>query len=260
MKKTLIALAVAASAAVSGSAMAWTANGTGGSVDMGGTLNPVTKVTPWEVKTGDAVTDLDAQIQRGQRVVDVVVNRAIPVLGIRVADAVNKTFIGGQPDIVPQIDYHGAVDTNAFNANVAPMNLKVKNDQNQEIGTMVVDMFAYGESSWDGVYAGKKRLFANNAGHAFFGGLGHNNQSVSGNGVFDRVAAIDSGFVANYTNQNAQDKEPGVEDFSGSDRYSAFYGSGIEQGKVITLTLNSPAQGDASIIWRASLPVTVSYR
>lgn len=32
MKKTLIALAVAASAAVSGSAMAWTANGSGNSV------------------------------------------------------------------------------------------------------------------------------------------------------------------------------------------------------------------------------------
>ncbi|HEI3186174.1 TPA: hypothetical protein SI321_005057, partial [Escherichia coli] len=55
MKKTLIALAVAASAAVSGSAMAWTANGTGGSVELGGTLNPVEKVTPWEVKVGDDV-------------------------------------------------------------------------------------------------------------------------------------------------------------------------------------------------------------
>ena len=61
MKKTLIALAVAASAAVSGSAMAWTANGTGGSVDMGGTLIPEGKVTPWEVKVGDAVKGLDAE-------------------------------------------------------------------------------------------------------------------------------------------------------------------------------------------------------
>ena len=37
MKKTLIALAVATSAAVSGSAMAWTANGDGGSVSLSGT-------------------------------------------------------------------------------------------------------------------------------------------------------------------------------------------------------------------------------
>ncbi|EGJ4498914.1 hypothetical protein INB87_004741, partial [Escherichia coli] len=69
MKKTLIALAVAASAAVSGSAMAWTANGTGNSVELGGTLTPVEKVSPWEVKTGDAVTGLDAPIQKGQKIV-----------------------------------------------------------------------------------------------------------------------------------------------------------------------------------------------
>ena len=67
MKKTLIALAVAASAVVSGSAMAagWEQNGTGGSVDLGGTLTPVEKATPWEVKVGDAVTGLDGQIQKG---------------------------------------------------------------------------------------------------------------------------------------------------------------------------------------------------
>ena len=262
MKKTLIALAVAASAAVSGSAMAWTANGTGGSVNMGGTLNPVDKVTPWEVKVGAAVNGLDAVIRKGNTTVDILVNNAIPVLGIRVADAINKTFIGGQPDIVPQIDYHGAVDTNAFNAGAVPVNLKVKNAQNQEIGTMVVDMIAYGESSWSGSgnQPGKKQLFANNAGNAFFGGLGHGESAVSTGGLYERIVAIDSGFVANYTDQNVPAKAAGIEDFSGSDNYSAFYGSGIEQGKVITLTLNSPAQGDAPIIWNASLPVTVSYQ
>ncbi|EOK2317588.1 hypothetical protein ACXAQL_004570 [Escherichia coli] len=70
MKKTFIALVVAASAAVSVSAMAagWEQNGSGGSVDMSGTLTPVEKVTPWEVKVGDAVTGLDAQIQKDQSV------------------------------------------------------------------------------------------------------------------------------------------------------------------------------------------------
>lgn len=91
MKKTLIALAVAASAAVSGSAMAWTANGTGNSVDLGGTLTPVEKVTPWEVKTGAAVTGLDAQVTQGQTMVDVAVKKAIPVLGIRTQE-VGKSF------------------------------------------------------------------------------------------------------------------------------------------------------------------------
>lgn len=52
MKKTLIVLAVTASVMTSGSAMAWTLNGSGGSVELGGTLTPAEKVTLWEVKTG----------------------------------------------------------------------------------------------------------------------------------------------------------------------------------------------------------------
>lgn len=83
MRRSLVALAVAAASVISGSAMAWTANGTGGSVDLSGTLIPQGLVTPWEVKTGTAVTGLDADIEKGQRIVDVAVDNAIPVLGIR---------------------------------------------------------------------------------------------------------------------------------------------------------------------------------
>ncbi|WP_105461997.1 hypothetical protein [Escherichia coli] len=260
MKKTLIALAVAASAAVSGSAMAWTANGTGGSVELGGTLTPADVVTPWEVKTGNAVTGLDADIRKGDTKVDITVKNAIPVLGIRVADAIKKTFIGG-PGIAPQINYHGAVNTNAFDAGTVPVNLVVKDVQDQKIGTMVVDMLAYGESSWSNTeYPGKKQLFAVNAGDAFFGGLGHDISSVFANGLYERVAAIDSEFVANYTNQNVKNEPAGVELFDTPAIFSGFYGSGIEQGKIIKITLDQAATGDAPIQWKASLPVTVSYQ
>lgn len=44
MKKTLIALAVAASAVVSGSAMAWTGGGNGGSLELGGTWHRRTNI------------------------------------------------------------------------------------------------------------------------------------------------------------------------------------------------------------------------
>ncbi|HAW7646123.1 TPA: hypothetical protein JLI93_004733 [Escherichia coli] len=260
MKKTLIALAVAASAAVSGSAMAWTANGTGGSVDLGGTLTPVEKITPWEVKVGAAVNDLDGSIQKGQRNVDIVVNKAIPVLGIRVA-AASKTFIGG-PGIVPQIDYHGAVDTGAFNAGMVPVNLEVKDVHDQRIGTMVVNMIAYGESSWNDSVSGDigyKQLFAANAGDAFFGGLGHNETSVFTDGLYERVVAIDPEFVANYTNQGGDRRTTEQELFNSQNAtFSGFYGSGIEQGKIIKITLENPAGADA-IVWKASLPVTVTY-
>ena len=73
MKKTLIALAVAASAAVSGTSMAavgeWTPGGEGGSFEMRGTLVVAgADANPWEVKVGDAVTGLDAQIQEGAEI------------------------------------------------------------------------------------------------------------------------------------------------------------------------------------------------
>ncbi|EPA2893684.1 hypothetical protein ACQ1UY_000513 [Escherichia coli] len=124
MKKTLIALAVAASAVVSGSAMAagWEQNGTGTDVVLGGTLTPVAKVTPWEVKTGDAVTNLDAQVQKGQTSVTVSVNQAIPVLGIRTA---STTPFQGKAGISPQIDYDGAVDVGGFSAGVTTLTLNV---------------------------------------------------------------------------------------------------------------------------------------
>lgn len=67
MKKTLIALAVAASAAVSGSAMAWEQNGTGGSVSLSGTVDVLQPTTPWEVQVGGNVNDLNTQISQERR-------------------------------------------------------------------------------------------------------------------------------------------------------------------------------------------------
>ncbi|HAW3399355.1 TPA: hypothetical protein JLS63_005128, partial [Escherichia coli] len=223
-------------------------------------LTPADVVTPWEVKVGAAVNGLDADIRKGDTTVDIPVKNAIPVLGIRVADAINKTFIG-EPGIAPQINYHGAVDTNAFNAGTVPVNLEVKDVQNQKIGTMVVDMIAYGESSWThSDYAGKKQLFAVSAGDAFFGGLGHNLTSVYANGLYEKIVAIDFEFSANYTDQNNEAYDAGVELFNAPVVLSGFYASGIEQGKTIKLTLDQAATGDAPIQWKASLPVTVSYQ
>lgn len=106
MKKTLIALAVAASAVVSGSAMAWTGGGNGGSLELGGTLAPQDKYIPWETSVGAAVSDLNAQIIKGEKAVSISHTSAIPVLGIR---NVANGFTG-LPLIDPQIDYKGAVD------------------------------------------------------------------------------------------------------------------------------------------------------
>ncbi|HDP9994811.1 TPA: fimbrial protein, partial [Escherichia coli] len=181
MKKTLIALAVAASAVVSGSAMAWTANGDGGSVDLGGTLTPTDVMTPWEVKVGAAVNDLNAAIRKGDTKVDIPVNKAIPVLGIRVADTTWKAF-WGKPGIAPNIDYHGAINVNDFSHGEVPLTLDVKNTQDQKIGSLTVNLSAgaeyarYNPSTDQGE---KYVLYQNSKGELFFGGLGTNSDAVA---------------------------------------------------------------------------------
>ena len=261
MKKTLIALAVAASAAVSGSAMAWTANGSGTSVELGGTLTPVKVVSPWEVKTGDAVTGLNAQIKKGQKTVDIAVDKAIPVLGIRTVKA--ETFVGG-PGLSPQISYGGAVKVAEFTKGQAPLTLEVKDVNDAKIGTADTYILAAALSSYvnlDDSESNTKSLYASVDGKAFFGGIGENAQAVA-----DFPIAATSGIFAeasqNFTHQGVTElSEAGESGFNVPNAtYSAFYASGIEQGKTIKITLDQAATGDAPIQWKASLPISVTYQ
>lgn len=255
MKKTLIALAVAASAAVSGSAMAWTENGTGGSVDLGGTLIPVEKTTPWEVKTGGAVIGLNAQIQTGQKVVDIAVNRAIPVLGIR---TIASTAFRGHSGISPQIDYGNAVNVDAFENGRAPVTLEVKDDTNTKIGTLTTSLGASALTSIKGSWTSYSHSYSDTAGQGFFGGLPKSAaETPDENIAFNVMPEV----ADHYTDQGAGYSRVGVTtSFSDPDfTYSGYYGAGIEEGKTINITLDQAASGDAPIQWRASLPVIVTY-
>lgn len=261
MKKTLIALAVAASAAVSGSAMAWTANGTGGSVDLGGTLTPADVITPWEVKVGAAVNGLDADIRKGDTTVSIPVNNAIPVLGIRTIESAAFT---GQRGISPQIEFNGAVSEldNLANANDAVLTLDVTDGVNK-IGEMVAPFIAAAQYSVAGPSANSvyKTMHATTPGDAFVGGLATVKGSTQ-EAFSNRVAALDSEFKAHFNEQGVSriERVSGANSFSNTAHtYSAWYGSGIESGKSIRITLDNPAGAD-EIVWEASLPVTVSYR
>ncbi|HCB9840036.1 TPA: hypothetical protein M2Q89_004931 [Escherichia coli] len=258
MKKTLIALAVAASAAVSGSAMAWTVNGTGGSVDLGGTLTPTDVITPWEVKVGNAVTGLDALVQKGQKTVEVKTSSAIPVLGIRTQDS---TFMG-QSGISPQISYDGAVDVDSFSAGTTTLTLNVTDANGDEIGTMSVPFLAAALSSYtNGSTSNTKSLYASERGKGFFGGLGKDSSAVAQYPV-SATSGIFAEASENFSYQGITSlSDPGETGFSvTSGTYSAFYASGIESGKTITITLDQAVSGDDAIQWKASLPITVSYQ
>lgn len=261
MKKTLMALGVIASITASASAMAWTSNGVGGNISVGGTLTPANNVTPWEVSTGAPVTNLDADIQQGDSYVDILVTQPIPVLGMRGA---TTTFKGG-PDFSPSVDYRGAIDATTFKSGITTLTLDIKdNTTDSKIGTMSVDLLAG---------AGVSRIPASGAheafsayttqGSPFYGALGNSSTSVINNldELITRIGALDGDIVANFTKQNASNitplKSPSFDVADTS--YSAFYGSGIEAGSRIKINLDSPAAGSSTIAWKAALPIVVSY-
>ncbi|EBX6890463.1 fimbrial protein, partial [Salmonella enterica] len=69
MKKTVIAVALA-STVFSGAAMAWEASGSGGNIEIGGSIQVTPYSTPWEVMAGAPATSLDANITKGVSVVN----------------------------------------------------------------------------------------------------------------------------------------------------------------------------------------------
>ncbi|HAI5246496.1 TPA: fimbrial protein [Escherichia coli] len=258
MKKTLIALAVAASAAVSGSAMAWTANGTGGSVDMGGILSPAHKVTPWEVKVGDAVKGLDAKIEKGQKTVEISLKSAIPLLGIRTQ---TSEVFHGQEGITPQISYGSAIDVHSFKEGMAPLTLEVKDSKGAKIGKAESSVLAAAMVSYsrDWIHS-LSSLYSGNDGLAFFGGLGTSKSGVHPSPL-DVAKKVFAEASEHFNTQG--DTGPvlvGEAEFSKNvATYSAFYASGIPESSKIKITLDEGACADAPVQWKASLPITVSY-
>lgn len=261
MKKTLIALAVAASAAISGSAMAWTPSGSGGSVELSGMLIPVIKVNPWEVKVGDAVKALDAKIEKDQRTVEISLKSAIPLLGIR-----TKTSdpFKGQKGISPQISYGNAIDTSSFKSGEAPLTLELKDSEGAKIGkaessVMAVAMTSVASSVIGNIHS-IYNLYAKDRGDAFFGGL-----STSPDGVhpspLDVSEKVFAGVSEHYNSQKVTDPAKKMsENFMISGfTYSSFYASGIPQSSKIKIILDKGVGGSAPIQWKASLPITVSY-
>ena len=259
MKKTLIALAVAASAAVSGSAMAWTASGTGGNVNFGGTLTPssTSKVTPWETRAGAGVMGLDAEVTQGQRSVQITTPHAVEILSIRTKDA--KAFQGGvNPGINPQIDFHGAAGD--FNAGKSTLSMEARTTEGVKIGSVTVAMSAGAMGSTSKGF--KSDIFAPNVGDGFFGGVSTSREQAYTN---IHAFATDQGFdevVANFDSQGVTGlTSKGTVNFNETSRkYSAFYIAAVASGEKFTVTLDNPVSGDGQIQWKASLPVTVSYQ
>ena len=263
MKKTLIALAVAASAAVSGSAMAWEPNGTGGSVALSGTVDVLQPTTPWEVQVGNGQNNLDVQIPLGESKAVIPLSNltnGIPVLSIRTKS--DQPFLG-HANITPQISYGGAVDLNSFKDSRTVLTLNVNDESGAKIGTLTTTFTAVSEVSQaavaDANIRSKFNIYADTQGQAFYGGLPKSVDKISQDSWY--IAKLfDEENVKNYHDQNANPVKPGNHVFFSDSqfKYSGFYAAGILNNAEISITLDHPAA--SNIKWNASLPVTVSYQ
>ncbi|HBA7279548.1 TPA: hypothetical protein J1X87_004618 [Escherichia coli] len=258
MKKTLISLAVAASAIASGSAMAWQATGRGGTVELSGTLTPVELITPWEVKTGAAVSGLDTQIKKSQKGAVITLRDPIPVLAIRTLTS-SKSF-HGDVGLAPQIDFHDNADFEHATTGVSTLSLEVKdNKSGEKIGTMTTNILAGAMTSSS--KEGTGFILASKPGHAFYGGLAPSISVPPHDVITGLLQIFGSELMANFDEQSAQSRAPASETFADKHTtYSGFYGAGIEDGQLIKISLDRSVEGDEAINWHASLPVTVSYQ
>lgn len=262
MKKTLIALAVVASAAVSGSAMAWTAGGNGGSIDIGGSLIPEVVDNPWEVSVGATVTDLDADIVKGQSVVNINAGQSIPVLGIRTK--ASTPFVGAA-GLTPVVDYKGAIEPSTFSANKATLTLDVLNADGDKIGNLSTKLTAAGTMTrqWTSGYVDGGTLYAANPWSAFYGGLANSVDGIDESTAVGMMITDElfPGVLNNFDSMGITlDNKTLSAHFSGAGlKYSGAYASGILAQEQIQITLDQAADSD-EIIWKASMPITVSYQ
>lgn len=256
MKKTLIALTVAAFAAVSGSAMAaWTPNFLGsGNVKLGGTLTPEEKVVPWEIQIGNDVQGLDGEVEIGATTANVKLTKSVPVLGIRTKD---KSAFDGGAYLSPNINYQGAVDMNAsyVSGSKSQIKLVVKNKNGEKIGTMSAPFYGVGVISWG---EGAANARAQDKGKVFFGGVPEVEEKVSldSQGIAKRLI---SDIADNFDSQGHEVKGVNWMGAAQPDgKYSGYYAGGILNGDSIKIELDKPAGKDA-IEWNAVLPINIQY-
>ncbi|HBB9157667.1 TPA: fimbrial protein [Escherichia coli] len=239
--------------------MAWTPNGHGGSISLGGELTPQNVVTPWEVLVGENVNNLSANIKKGMAHVDVPVRTSIPFLGIRTQE--RWAFEGG-PSYNPNIDYGSAVNLDTFVNGVTTLTLEVKDSTNRKIGTLTAPFSAAGVFSWkaaDGS-GGAAGAYAIDPNRMFKGGVPKSQAAASP--LSDSLAkSIMPGIEDHFDSQGHT--VSGVS-WSGTDErrstYSGYYAGGITAGSLIRIKLDAAAIGDDVITWKAAMPIVVSYQ
>ncbi|MFU71529.1 F41 fimbrial protein [Escherichia coli] len=278
MKKTLIALAVAASAAVSGSVMAadWV-EGQPGNISIGGEVTPTS--VKWLWKTGEGLSSF-------HNTVDEIVNRKLNIsvprdelfLAAKMSDGVKGVFTG--KGLIPKVtmaSYDGSTITPTFTSG-GTMNLPVKvkdSADNTELGTLSVPL-SYGAAvasifDGDANSSSVADIIAGSAGTVFEGlvnpGVATNKElafkwtGLTATDMTDVVnklmpgqqAALNSTGFHNWNNLSHSN-------YTSANKNKASYlayGSGVPAGSTLIMSLNKDVAG--RLEWAAPVAITVTY-
>lgn len=146
MKKTLIALAVAASAVVSGSAIAWTEGDFNHNIEFGGNIQQETVTWKWNVPNESVFKNLDVNKKNGS--VDGLATNFSGLFTDNVSLLVGKTtgtsslpVTGLSPTINFDADEVSHVGTDPLTKG---MRLVVNNENGKKIGYFSFDFYAFG--------------------------------------------------------------------------------------------------------------------
>ncbi|MEB6546105.1 fimbrial protein [Escherichia coli] len=282
MKKTLIALAVAASA-VSGMAHAWTNGDFNDSVDIGGSITADDYRQKWSWAVGsdingfsNALTDLT----EGGTKLTITVNGDKPILLGKTNEAFSTPVAGGVGAIplISLSDATGKVQllkgTSDAKNGVGTFDLEIKNrDTDKKIGTLhatmtgmaVVGIAGAGNTGkLSALYAyGKTRIFSGglatesgsemkdaNTAVAFTEKMG----SLSSADILSQIKQVKQN-VKSLTPQTSSDSENMY--YTDGNVVSAAYALGFENGQTLEATFDEAIT--ASTQWTAPLNISIAY-
>ncbi|EHY5119903.1 fimbrial protein [Escherichia coli] len=275
MKKTLIALAVAVSAA-SGAAHAWTTGDFNGSFDINGTITSEQYNDKWEWMTGDGLSfeNTTKQMSDGNTKLTITQEKAAPILLGRTKEAFVAPSVGvGAIPLISFSDYEGKTVEliSGDEENKGFFNLPMKDTEGQKLGNVKVNVTAAGVLSRnDADYVRIISLASKSNSDIYNGGLvssvtpyGQKASSIMskfGNSnhtalLQQIIAAQPEASGKGQMNWTASQTTNMVND-EGNVMASS-YALGIDQGQMIEATFDAPVVKATQ--WAAPLNVAVTY-
>ncbi|EDK4684813.1 fimbrial protein [Salmonella enterica] len=277
MKKTLIALAVAASAAVSGSAMAWTTGEFNDSFDINGTISVESFNDKWEWMVGNGLSfkNNKKEMTENNTKLTITQNNPTAILLGRTKEAFAAESVGvGAIPLISFSDYEGhEVSLQSLGGNKGYLEFPMKDDAANKLGKVKVDVTFSGLLSKSNQTSGYVELYplaSSTNSDVYNGGLPWNSPLSSAT----TVSSIISKFSGdNHTALLAQIQKvlpdagwrgqreqwvlsTDMVDTNGEVMASS-YALGIDQGQTIEATFTDPVVKTTQ--WSAPLNVAVTY-